>query len=325
MIQYFRKPLKMLNTFLAREHLKRFKEKNSLISFFIHGLFIDQNEIAKNLVDPMEMMTNDRLRQLVEHFLSNGYAFVTPDEILRGLDPNGYHLLLTFDDGYFNNSRALPILNEYKVPAVFFISTKYVLNNIGFWWDVLYRESLRLGIPQSQIQAQIARLKTMTEDKIEEQLKITFGRKAFLPQSDLDRPFNTSELKDFASDKFVQLGNHTHSHAILTNYSTQSIADEIEGCQNSLFEITGKRPVAISYPNGNYSEEIIEISKKNGLKIGLTVVPEKNSLPISQNRLMRLKRFGLNGKNDLLTQFEMSRSDLHLARKIRNKLRKSSY
>jgi peptidoglycan/xylan/chitin deacetylase (PgdA/CDA1 family) len=325
MKKFFLKPLKKINEFFARQQVRRFKEKSSLISFFIHGLFIDQNEIAQNLVDPMEKMTIQHLRQFIEYFQSNGYTFISPDDILSGLDPAGYHALLTFDDGYFNNFRAVPILNEYRVPAVFFISSKYILNNTCFWWDVLYRESVKAGLTQEQIYRETARLKSFTVDKIELQLKKSFGADAFLPKSDLDRPFNVSELKEFASNKYVHIGNHTHDHAILTNYPADQIADEIEVCQNTLFNIIGKYPVAISYPNGNFSNEIIKISKDKGLKLGLTVIPEKNPLPLRPERLMRLTRFGLSGKSELIRQCELFRTDLHLARKIRNKLNKHSY
>jgi peptidoglycan/xylan/chitin deacetylase (PgdA/CDA1 family) len=321
----FLKSLKKINEFFARKHVRLFKEKKSLISFFIHGLFADQNEIAQNLVDPMEMMTIQRLRQIIEYFLSYGYTFISPDDILRGLDPEGYYALLTFDDGYFNNFRAVPVLKEYGVPAIFFISSNNIIENTSFWWDVLYRESLKSGLSQKHIYAESNRLKRLKVDEIELQLKNAFGADAFLPKSDLDRPFTVSELKEFASSKYVHIGNHTHNHAILINYPAQSIADEIERCQNAIFEIVGKFPVAISYPNGNFSHEIIEISKAKGLKMGLTVIPEKNLLPLKPDRLMRLARFGLNGRNDLLTQCELFRSDLHLARKIRNKLRKRSY
>src|SRR6185503_14729774 len=85
------------------------------------------------------------LRQLIEYYLDSGYRFIGPPDLLRGLDAGGKYAMLTFDDGYYNNVHALPILQEYRVPAVFFISTNHVRQNKCFWWDVLHRERMAQG------------------------------------------------------------------------------------------------------------------------------------------------------------------------------------
>ena len=41
--------------------------------------------------------------------------------------------MLTFDDGYYNNHLALPVLEEFDVPALFFISTNHVKQQKCFW------------------------------------------------------------------------------------------------------------------------------------------------------------------------------------------------
>ncbi|MEJ7665168.1 MAG: polysaccharide deacetylase family protein [Hymenobacter sp.] len=64
---------------------------------------------------------------------------MSPADVLRGLDPAGKYALITFDDGYFNNHLALPVLRRYGVPATFFISSHHVLSGQAFWWDVVYR------------------------------------------------------------------------------------------------------------------------------------------------------------------------------------------
>src|SRR5882724_3251133 len=129
----------------ARAYLALFRERNALMCFLFHSLFRDEREIALNLVDPLQRTTIRQFRQFVEYYLSHGYRFVTPPDLLNGLAPNGKYALITFDDGYFNNSLARPILEEYGVPAVFFISTEHVRQNKCFWWDVLYRQRAAEG------------------------------------------------------------------------------------------------------------------------------------------------------------------------------------
>ena len=52
------------------------------------------------------------------------------------LPPNP--VVVSFDDGFKNNySVAAPILDEFQIPAVFYISSGVVNTNMMFWVDVL--------------------------------------------------------------------------------------------------------------------------------------------------------------------------------------------
>src|SRR5438105_5003637 len=105
---------------LARAYLATCDERCALMSFLFHSLFRDENQIAQNLVDPLQRTTVAQFRQFIEYYLHHGYHFVSPAEVLNGLAPGGKYALITFDDGYYNNALAQPILEEYGVPAVFF-------------------------------------------------------------------------------------------------------------------------------------------------------------------------------------------------------------
>ncbi|WP_299758515.1 polysaccharide deacetylase family protein [uncultured Pontibacter sp.] len=49
-------------------------------------------------------------------------------------------IALTFDDGYVDNFlHAKPLLEKYKLPATFFISSGNIGNQAEFWWDELER------------------------------------------------------------------------------------------------------------------------------------------------------------------------------------------
>jgi len=314
MVRYLKVVVRVGSDALARGHVRLFGEKSALITGLFHSLFQSQEEINSKLVHPLEGITVESFRRFVEYFLSQGYTVVTPREILNGLKESGKYLLLTFDDGYYNNHRALPVLREFQVPAVFFISTDHVQQGKCFWWDVLYRERIRQGKDLQTINVETERLKSLTANEIEGRLISAFGEAAFRPIGDLDRPFTPSELKQFSEEELVTFGNHTCNHAVLTNYSEAGMADQIRGCQSALEEIVGERPLIISYPNGNYSDEVIRQSVGAGLELGLTVVPRKNSLPLKGNKrhLMQLGRFILRGNVDLVRQYELIRSDLRL-------------
>lgn len=309
---------------VARHHLKLLGEKKSLLTFLVHGLFQNRKEIDFNLVDPLEKITVEHFRRFVEYFLSENYHFVTPVDIINGLEADRKYILASFDDGYFNNHHALPILKEFKVPATFFVSTDHVINNRSFWWDILWRERTKRMTLPAKINEEANGLKSRTNSDIERYLLDLFGENAFQPQSDIDRPMSVAELKEFSKEEYVQLGNHTSEHAILTNYPPDGLRRVIEQCQIALQMITGAKPEMISYPNGNFSHEVIRVAMELGLRSGLTLIPLKNRLPLKPGTMdaMMLGRFIMKGDGDLDNQFELYRSDFSLAGLLGRRLRR---
>ena len=103
--------------------------------------------------------------------------------------------MATFDDGYANNLHLRPILEEFGIPAVFFISTGHVLSGKPFWWDVLYRELWRRGASTKQISQVGQGLKELTNAEIEGVLTTMFGAQALVAVGDIDRPLRVAELR----------------------------------------------------------------------------------------------------------------------------------
>ena len=178
---------------IARAYLGLFRERGGLLAFLFHSLFRDEPEIALNHVDPLQRTTMSQFLAFVEYYLNHGFQFIGPDDILKGLRPDGKYALISFDDGYYNNRLALPVLRECRVPAVFFISTDHVRKNKSFWWDVLYRERTAQGASLGQIRREGLGMKSKTTHQIEAELRAEFGADAFIPRSDIDRPFTPAE------------------------------------------------------------------------------------------------------------------------------------
>jgi peptidoglycan/xylan/chitin deacetylase (PgdA/CDA1 family) len=263
------------------------------------------------------------LRRFAEYFLQSGYGFVGPCDIPDNLSPGGKYVLITFDDGYFNNHLALPLLKEYGIPAVFFVSTNHVRENRCFWWDVVYRERAKRGAKDNDIEAEIDMLRLKKHNEIETYVVDNFGAGAFDPIGDIDRPMTEQELRDFAGHNHVHIGNHTTDHAILTNYDSGEVEGLIAGAQEYLSRVTGRTPDVISYPNGNYSEEIIETCRRCGLRLGITVESRKNYLPVgNSDNLFRLGRFILHGNDQIERQVDFFRSDISIYHRLKKLLGK---
>src|SRR5213595_1003251 len=91
--------IRAVDTAVARMYLACFRERNALMPFLFHSLFLDKKEVAQNLVDPLQRTTVDEFRQFIKYYLDHGYRFVSPTDLLNGLKPDGKYALITFDDG----------------------------------------------------------------------------------------------------------------------------------------------------------------------------------------------------------------------------------
>jgi peptidoglycan/xylan/chitin deacetylase (PgdA/CDA1 family) len=314
-----------LDRFIAQFPLALGNEDGVLLSFLFHSLYLVCDEPRSGLVDPQQEITVEMFRRFIDHFQGQSYVFVSPADIVGGLRPGGKYILISFDDGYYNNVRALPVLTEFNVPAVFFVCTGHVKNGKGFWWDAAQREGHRRGVPKGKIDRLFDELKKLRTSEAEAKLREEFGPAVLTPAGDLDRPFTPAELKDFAQHRLVSLGNHTRDHAILTNYSDAEVRAEILGAQEDLLAMTGKTAEMIAYPVGNESPAIVDAARSAGLRLGVTVNPGRNRLPILPDSPMgmTLKRFTLHAGNAIEAQCRMSRSGVSLYRSVRNaKLKK---
>lgn len=294
------------------------QEQGTVLSFLVHSLFESRDEAQCGLFDPQQGFTVAMLREFLAYFTREGYRFLSPRDLAQNLSPGGKYILLTFDDGYYNNTRALPLLEEFNAPAVFFVSSGHVKQGKAFWWDALYRESGKRCRFAAEVRRTVAVYKQMAPPQIEADICSRFGRRALFPVSDLDRPFTPLELAKFADHPLVFLGNHTRDHAILTNCFSEEIRSQIRDCQESLREMTGKTPEIIAYPNGNCSCEIAEAASDAGLRFGLLVRPGCNRFPLQAGTpgAMTLKRFTLWGDRPVEAQCRAARSRISIHRML---------
>jgi len=288
------KPLKQ---YLRRQLSYIHRDRPALLIFLFHALFDNQQEVETRQLDPQQRIT-----------------VPSPGELTSGLDPKGKYVLITFDDGYFNNLRMLPLMQELNVPAAFFISTTNVQQQECFWWDVVHRERHKQGAPRADISREQKQLKRLHHRKIRQHLMDAFGNECFKPWSDTDRPMTVTELQSFAAEPLVHIGNHTSDHYILDNYPEQEVIQQIRQGQRELEQMLDFSPQLIAYPNGNYSQAAIKAAKSCGLQAGISLEKHKNYLPIDwhSDNAFHLGRFTLWGTQDISKQCDIFRSDMRL-------------
>lgn len=303
-----------IDPFVARMALSLQRERPGLLAVAFHTLFRSREEVFSSGTVPHFGTTVRNVSEFIEYFCQRGYKFISPDEILTGLDPEGYYVLLTFDDGYFNNFNALPVLEKYDVPAVFFISTGYVRTGKAFWWDVVHRRCEDLGYARQRVPHVCSMLQEMRTSEIESILIERLGPGALTPAGDLDRPMTREELATLARDRHVHLGNHSDDHAALPHCSESEITEQIATCQAELERMTGKTATVLSYPHGLYSPTVIRIAGRIGLHLGVTTLRGKTGLPLRKGDRLLLRRNTLWESCDQLAQYQRFRSDVGLYR-----------
>ena len=316
----------LLDAAMTRVQLATGIERPGLISLMGHHVFHDEGEISRNIVDPHEGLTLAGYRTIIEYFLNSGYRFITPQYVYRAKHNKEKVVMLTFDDGYYNNTRILPLLEEYDVPISIFVTTGHVKTGQAYWWDVVHRAWTRnTGLAPNRGSERIEEHRMLlhsTKPTIDAYLVANYGEDVLQPVSDLDRPLSPTELQGLADHPLVFIGSHTATHVRLPSLDDQSCIDELSGSRQDLLEITGHAPDAISYPYAAYSAETVRLARACGYHYGIGGPPIKVALPLEPGswRALQVGRFGFRGHGgDLRGRCASVRSDVSILATLRSR------
>ena len=267
-------------------------ENNRLLIFYFHGLYETNVQKEFNHVDPQNNISVPQFTEFVDYFLLHKYIFIKPEDLLSDLPNNKSYIMITFDDGYFNNMLAIEVLKKYNIPATIFVTTKNIFENKSYWWDIIYKYRTKELVSLESIRKEQAYLKNLKYQFIEEYIVQNFGIDSFEPWSDIDRPLNKSELLTIYKNPNISIRNHTHNHAILTNYTDEEIENEFAISNKLLYNLTGSNPASMAFPNGNHNDLLLKLSANAGFKFAFTTQSGINKLPISNDSgIMSLNRF----------------------------------
>lgn len=263
-------------------YVKMFGEKPALNTFLFHACLEKSSDYKHNLLYPQERLTVQDFRNFIHFFLDQGYIFTGPFTAgVDQLDPAKKYGLITFDDGYYNNINLLPVLEEFNIPALFFVPTDYLYNGKIFWSDALYFYRKQSGQTDETILKEVMHLKGLRLSEIESYIRTNFGKHALDVQHDANRFMTEQEFVQFARHPLVHIGNHTHTHEVLTNLSEEEVNKEFRTAQDILQKLLGRQPDWVSYPNGSFNERIIAIAAEAGMHTGISTIMEKNYFPLA--------------------------------------------
>lgn len=274
-----------------------------VFSWLLHKLYPQRSDVIPHHGTVSEGITVAQFNELLAYHARRGHRFISPEDLLRPLDPNECHVLITFDDGYANNRDAVGPLEHHGAVATFHISTGHVERGCAFWWDVLYRERMAAGAVHAAVMAELREWKQLRWEEQEHRLVQLFGPHALVPVGELDRPLTTTELRTMARSPAVRIGDHTDHHLSLPIHSDAEVLASLKNSGLWLAEHLGARPVSLAYPYGHHDDRIVRLAGRAGGTVGFTY--EKGHLmkaDLLSSERMRMPRNSLTGFLDITTQ-----------------------
>ena len=220
---------------------------NGRFAVMFHGIAGERYENIPPFVQPT--LTDEDLRSILA-WLHKRFGFLTPEAFLT-TDRNG--VLLTFDDGQANNyTRALPVLEDFEAPAIFFVSVQHVT------------------APRNWLPAARATVRShwQSEEDVDEDLS-----------AELYDGLSTPQLGACGAHPLITIGSHSVSHPFLTRCVGTQLEYEVVSSRNMLRDIAGQAVELFAYPTGDYDRGVAEAVKSAGYKAAFAVDPRNVGLP----------------------------------------------
>lgn len=203
---------------------------------------------------------------------------------------------ITFDDGYQDNHAwAAPVLDEFGLPATFFVITGLVGTEALPWYDALARavEALwaRGGPGRAAEQAPGGLLEAVEPGRRwDEAARVAVARaKALDPARrrdavgrmvmaagiagaarPADRVMTWPQLRELVRAGH-EVGSHSRSHELLTQLDDEALRTELAGSRTDLERGLGIPVRTLCYPNGDTDDRVARLAAAVGYAGGVTV------------------------------------------------------
>jgi peptidoglycan/xylan/chitin deacetylase (PgdA/CDA1 family) len=296
--------------------------------------------------DPLKVSLNMFEKQIA--FLKNNYHLLSEEEFLyiinknESLDDN--YCMITFDDGWNDNYiNAFPILKKYNVPALIFLCTDFIGTNRIFWHELL-KNHLNYMIPKIDIKTRsksfnvwpfhiankfdricnvneskrhqlinelIIELKNYTPDMINKFIDELYSFTGYCHAEDKPTMLSWTQVKEMSKNN-ISFGSHARSHVILTKITADKVKEELIASKNTIEQNLGKPVYCLSYPNGNYNQNILNTAKATGYLAAFTCLPGRNiniqtPFELKRKHIREESSIGLSGGfSELFFQIDLS-------------------
>lgn len=232
----------------------------------------------KNAIIPDYAVTTQQFELHLDWLQKNGYHFITVDQLLKA-NEGQYQLplkpvLLTVDDGYQSFYQdAYPIIKARKIPVV--------LSVVGSWLEPKNGTTVQFGDDQLSRDKLLSwkELKTMQESGL-----VEIGSHSYnLHRGVIGNPQGNSEPAAITRI-YDQKNNHYESDAAYTKRIRQDLKKN-----NSVLTAHGLRsPRVMVWPYGRYNMEAVDIAKKLGMPVAISLDDGPDHIKKSLGQLNRI-------------------------------------
>lgn len=238
----------------AQEPLNKTAKKIPVLTYHNFGNTIQTKEDKIYKVKPQDFENQ------IKAIKDNGYTFIDDnhmhDYYFKSKKLPDKPILITIDDGHISNYKYMfPIIKKYNAKVTIYLITSYNSNNKEYLTKEMIKEMSDSGLVSFQMHTH--NLHHFVQD-----VKGNY------------QPALTTQLKDENYDIFWK--------RLYTDLNKN--IQEIEN-------MTGKRPISISYPFGETNEVVDSVLSFLGIKIGYIGFNQKNI--IKPNNTLRLVRHNI--------------------------------
>ncbi|MBS1597818.1 MAG: polysaccharide deacetylase family protein [Bacteroidetes bacterium] len=266
---------------LLRMNKSFFDEARGARIVLYHGICIDDPLRFNNIFLPVNTF-REHIRFYKEHF-----NIISLDDFYQQrFSDDRFNICISFDDGYANNYRyVLPLLEQLKVPATFFITS---IREAGY--DILWNDFIgilgKYGPEKIEFRNEVfvkrranQYVSVKTGEELKEMIRAQgFGIKKEMMetlyplvsfrknQSEEDYWLQMTEQEIFylSNSKWATIGCHGYYHNDLAAIDIHDVETEMIQSKKYLERITGKRINSVAFPYGSYSRAVIDSAKKIG-------------------------------------------------------------
>ncbi len=211
-----------------------------------------------------------RFERLIRWLRLTGWEIVTLDDAVGRLqDPaeTRRFAVITFDDGYRDIARALPILRREKAPFTAYIPTGGLTRDLFAWWlglRELFRLNDKVEIPVlgrtffcADLREKHAALITLTrwahgDFRRVSHFSSVFAKYGISLASLCDRYFlSEEELRSLANEPLATIGGHTVTHPALATLGDADVLRELVDNRAYLQDRLNREINHFAYPYGS--------------------------------------------------------------------------
>jgi peptidoglycan/xylan/chitin deacetylase (PgdA/CDA1 family) len=197
-----------------------------------------------------------------------------------------FNVCLTFDDGFANNYKyVFPLMNKYKVPVTFFITSirdagydilwndllvlaqKYGPQKLRLFHQDFYKDKHGRYVSTENGRSLKDLLQAVNFDEKEEMINFFQQR---IPadiktkEEDFWLQMTEHEIRSLSASVLATIGSHGYYHNDLSQIPVNKVKDEMICSKKYLESITGKKINAIAFPYGNYTRDVVAAAKSAG-------------------------------------------------------------